>query len=732
MAKKATGKKEDIKIIDKKIEGNKGSITYEVPVDFEMGMGSVVSRFAPDGSVRYSSYDTPMYDLERGVPTEFKDQVRLARGLYRTESITSTVIDVLVQFSCGEFENIHEDSKIKDFFDAIKETSNLSDIVKNIFIDYYIAGNAFPYRSEKGDIVKSRSGVDVPQYSWTVLNPEMTKVEGPLLFNQAIITLEPNDDLKEIFKSEDKYIKSLIRDFDKDLKKEIIEGKGMPLDPDRVYHIARNKQPYERYATPFIMRNVIPLMVKQKLLQMDLSTADGVINQLVTVTIGNDKFPAKQKHLDRVAELLRTPNKAYTLIWDHTLDVKFHKPEADLFDPEKYKQANEDILAGYGIVRQIISNENSSYAGQAVSIKSLIGWLESGRADVERWIEREYQKIAKENNLDSYPRVKFKKITISDEKSIQGTLFNLYDRSIISAESLLDNFGYSLDMEVDRLKEEQELQKEGLLIPKSPWQQSKDQQTPIGNSPYSGPGRPDGVEDEEQRERTHEPEPHGVNATLHTSLAYTQKEKANKELYTEEILSLWSRLKERILNGLSDIKDRDSYDDLIDGAIVAFISEMKKIGSVYITKTFTETYEDLSGVSAYSNPESLPMIVNVILWDYEYKDKLDSELREKLSDIASIVVDSDFSQLLISMEKIFESIDYRMPLFGAEAIKKSRFFSEATYIKTLGVESGVWQATFRNTCEECAIRHNQRYLLSELLENYPAHVNCECFIVWDY
>ena len=38
--------------------------------------------------------------------------------------------------------------------------------------------------------------------------------------------------------------------------------------------------PFQRYAVPFIMRDIGPLRVKQKLMEMDLSTADGVINQL--------------------------------------------------------------------------------------------------------------------------------------------------------------------------------------------------------------------------------------------------------------------------------------------------------------------------------------------------------------------------------------------------------------------------------------------------------------------
>jgi hypothetical protein len=58
-----------------------------------------------------------------------------------------------------------------------------------------------------------------------------------------------------------------------------------------------------------------------------MSMVEGMVNQLVTVTIGNDEYPAGDEDLEAIAELFNTPNKAYTIFWNHTLQVQFHKPE---------------------------------------------------------------------------------------------------------------------------------------------------------------------------------------------------------------------------------------------------------------------------------------------------------------------------------------------------------------------------------------------------------------------
>jgi hypothetical protein len=83
--------------------------------------------------------------------------------------------------------------------------------------------------------------------------------------------------------------------------------------------------------------------------EADVALAETVRYVLITITTGSDEFPAKQEDLTKLAELFETPAKSMELFWNHTLQVKFHFPDADLFSDEKYNQVNRDILQGLGM-----------------------------------------------------------------------------------------------------------------------------------------------------------------------------------------------------------------------------------------------------------------------------------------------------------------------------------------------------------------------------------------------
>ena len=125
-------------------------------------------------------------------------------------------------------------------------------------------------------------------------------------------------------------------------------GETIELDQDRVYHIARNKQPFQRYAPVAFRRLIKPMRIKEKYMQMDLSTADGIINQVVLFKLGNDQYPVTDDEtLRKFAKLLQTPGKAYQLVWNHAIDVEIIRADADAMNPAKYEPIDREIMWGF-------------------------------------------------------------------------------------------------------------------------------------------------------------------------------------------------------------------------------------------------------------------------------------------------------------------------------------------------------------------------------------------------
>ena len=90
-------------------------------------------------------------DINKSIspPEKFSDKVELARKLYSEEGIVSTVIDLMVDFSATQMKNITDDEEVKEFFDNVCKYSDMDQVLRWVFWEYYMSGEVFPYRGEK-------------------------------------------------------------------------------------------------------------------------------------------------------------------------------------------------------------------------------------------------------------------------------------------------------------------------------------------------------------------------------------------------------------------------------------------------------------------------------------------------------------------------------------------------------------------------------------------------------
>src|SRR5690606_8338053 len=244
-------------------------------------------------------------------------------------------------------------------------------------------------------------------------------------------------------------------------------------------------------------RLIKPMRIKEKYMQMDLSTADGIINQVVLFKLGNDQYPVTDDEtLRKFAKLLQTPGKAYQLVWNHAIDVEIIRADADALNPSKYEPIDREIMWGFSVPQSLLGgyDSSSSYSKDWMAVRGIIERLKWCREDIEAWIEREYRIIARENKLKTWPKPRLGVIKLEEERAFKQILMNLYDRNILSAQTVLAETGYEYVTEIERLREEQKIrEEEGILIPRSPYQQSKDGWA----RPVVSPGRPDGTTEDE-------------------------------------------------------------------------------------------------------------------------------------------------------------------------------------------------------------------------------------------
>jgi hypothetical protein len=401
----------------------------------------------------------------------YRKQIGLAQEMYLWEPIVATVIDIMVEFSIAGWHHQCNNPRLKKWYDDWAEDVKLGQVIKWAFQDYYMSGSA--------RIMHEDDARGVP-LAFDVINPAVVRIEGSL--NTALTGKQPQYAIKKSDLTSDSYIDRTSElqwpSWAKELEDMII------IPSDKMFSVERKKMPYQRYPTPLVMRVARAIMFKRKLELMDWSTADNMINSLVTVTIGNDEYPAKEKHLKKLQQVFQTGAKAMIVYWDHTLDVKFHRPEADqVLGSEKYERVIADIMTGLGVSDALVSGGGGgAYASQWIAVLALIERLEWGRQDIIQAFKPIYRQMQRGRGQYAAdpPELKFDRMRLRQEDRVKMILMAMRDRGLLSARTALEEAGYDADTEMKNQREEMELMMEGIF-------------TPIGNTPIQGePGRPAG------------------------------------------------------------------------------------------------------------------------------------------------------------------------------------------------------------------------------------------------
>lgn len=684
-----------------------------------LAVGSVKSRYSPtmtDYLQQFNSNTKP-YTQALQTPTDPHDKIRLASELYFKEPIVGTVIDMMVDFSSSGFNHECEDKEVKKLYDKWAKDIKLQEIVENIFLEYYRSGNVSIYRSDKNAKVKKVVKTNKEKKSseeylfpagYTVLNPMNVHIEGSLLFNQELAFLELSEEVIKLTKDNNKEIQKIIPD---EIKKGVRSGKGqIPLKPELYTRITRKKQPYERYATPFLERVFEPILYKQKLRMMDMSTIDGLINQLVTVTVGNDEYPASDDDLEAIAQLFQTPNKAYTVFWNHTLQVNFHKPEGiDTLTADKYKQVNDDILAGLGVSRVLIDGQGANFSTAWVSILSLIERLDNARDKVVDWLETEYSRIAEENGFSSAPKVRFNKMNLREDNYIRDVLLAMYDRGLIDEEDILKETGRDYESIIE-MKKRNKKNSDLFLPPEQPFQ---------GGQTGPNEGKPNGPNEKSMKDRDSSPEQNsGEPPKSKASKAIAYKDTLEEE-YETELVEYYNSIKADIIELAETNKDNGALEAILLGALIGLFKSLSYIGDRYIEDAYN--HEIAIHSSNIDIVKTNKIKSDLKQWNNSYVVKLATDIKDNIISNMSKELPID-----VSINKAFKSNAYRLSAMSEAVILDSTRQAKIQGNEFQGRMTATWRAHLDDmTCGTCRGLDGKTFSISEIPPRPHAHCRCD-------
>jgi hypothetical protein len=151
-------------------------------------------------------------------------------------------------------------------------------------------------------------------------------------------------------------------------------------------------------------------------------------------------------------------------VTNHLAEAKFVQADIDdLFQWDKYRDVNNDILSAGGVSGIIVtgvSEDGSTFASAQISMQTAEARINDAREKfcelMNRVNERLTEIIPGTYNLKEVPQFKFKPLDMSGKKALREACKELWTKGVVSTRSLLDAYGYSIDKETEQRKTEAE------------------------------------------------------------------------------------------------------------------------------------------------------------------------------------------------------------------------------------------------------------------------------------
>jgi hypothetical protein len=242
------------------------------------------------------------------------------------------------------------------------------------------------------------------------------------------------------------------------------------------------------WAIPFVFPALKNLSFKDGLRNMEIKAMQSVINSVFLFKLGRQKdgLIPEDEHFERLADMLQMPGQAMNIIWNEAIEAEVIQADTTgLFDAKKHESADKDILTALGVPEVLLGGKGGNFSNSYIGVATVLERLESYRNQVYDWLMGEMKIIADAMGFQKLPTVTFGRTSLKDEKGFQTFLTGLYDRGILSGDTLLREAETNAEVEAAKMKEEKDkYQEKDIFEPKGPF--VKDPLPPAGAAPPGG------------------------------------------------------------------------------------------------------------------------------------------------------------------------------------------------------------------------------------------------------
>ena len=260
-------------------------------------------------------------------------------------------------------------------------------------------------------------------------------------------------------------VRKMIDKIPKDVADAILQGKQyIPLDYNRTSVYYYKKDDWMPWANPMCRSILYDLMMLQQLKLADISALDGAISNIRLWKLGiigdspvNSILPTKAA-INKLRNILanNVGGGVLDLVWGPELSFEESSTQVWRFlGADKYATTINAIYEGLGVPAPLRAGAGQTNTGNFVGLNTLVKRLQYGRNRLIEFWNKELRYIHKAMEFAGEPpQIVFDFMVLADEAAEKQLLINLWDRDILSTETILELFGRLPDIERSRVRRE--------------------------------------------------------------------------------------------------------------------------------------------------------------------------------------------------------------------------------------------------------------------------------------
>jgi len=406
------------------------------------------------------------------IPSKRIEIYQWCRFFYENEAKVASSIDFYSYFPMNSFTNECRNKKVKRYFDRLSKRLELAKWCRLISHEVHKLGDCFPFvevgcnicggSGRIGDEICDHEGGTIRRI--VILNPDFVEVETSPMNPDPIICLKPDEELINM-------VQKRTPGFDRlapEVRALVSAGKPIRLDNRNVSHIMYGESGYAPYGVGMIRRLFQVLSYKTKLMVAQWIVAERLIVPIKIVKVGSDERPAGPADIaavqQQLAQTANDPN--LTIVTHHAFSLEWEGASGKVLAlSNEFDLINQEILDGMMINNALLNGEGPSFSNAAVGIEAMVERLETFRREIALWIEERIYlpEAIRQGFIDTnadgeeeyvYPKIKWNSMHLRDLQQDKTFALQLYEKGILSAQTLLELFGYDPDLEIERKRDD--------------------------------------------------------------------------------------------------------------------------------------------------------------------------------------------------------------------------------------------------------------------------------------